>query len=253
MTRLPESNALHVSSRAQLHTVIQRWWRYGVAALGLTTLACSGEPTRQDLGVGSAPGAECELVYREGHGDLYFATHPTDGFHAYVRAALGGSTREELHALEQLCVVVPPASRERVNEFGGAPRGDAYAFLGIEAGKTFWLLPAASQAGLPWFGLSTEQVPSTSYLELWMARVQGPPESQLSSWSTDALGNPSPIFSTALGLDSAQFAAGRHLHFNWAFSDEGLYRVEFQAYSRRVADDTIEESAKGLLRFWVQP
>jgi surface-anchored protein len=138
---------------------------------------------------------------------------------------------------------------------GGAPDSPEYAFLGMEPGQPFWLLPATPRSGMPWFGTSTEAVPLGRYagdeIRLVIAAMELPEGARLAAWSTSAFGVPTTIFSTATRTLDHTFTRGAHVHFNWAFSVAGTYAVSFKVEGRD--DDGLQQSPLSPLRFLVRP
>lgn len=197
-------------------------------------------------------GADCDRVYREGHGDLFISFAAM--LDIAVRSSFGGSAEVPV-APESVCVIVPFESYELAESQGGVPDSDKYAFLGAAAGEPFWLLPQSPRAGMPWFGLSTEGVGATLFesgdLELTIVDVHMPDGANLAAWSSDTFGEPGPIFTTASGKLAHRFSVGAHVHFNWGFTSAGTYTVYFQVSGER--GGVLEESTAHSLRFLVEP
>ena len=202
---------------------------------------------------GGDTGVDCELSYSEGHGDLFVRFE--GGLDLAVRSTFGSAPPEILAETSRVCVVVPPASRALVEAMGGAPDSDQFAFLGVSAGAPFWLLPATPREGVPWFGASTEDVPSGYYdgneLRLRIAALELPAGGQLAVWSTNTFGVPSVLFSTTTDVLTHAFPRGAHVHFNWAFSVAGTYAITFAVEAERAG--TTEHMLAAPLRLLVQP
>jgi surface-anchored protein len=152
-------------------------------------------------------------------------------------------------------MVVPRASYELSEELGGAPDSAAWAFLGVDSGEAFWLLPQSPRQGMPWFGASTEGVPRGLYegdqLTFAITQIDLPSGASLSAWSSDTFGAPAPIFSTADGLTEHVFSVGAHVHFNWAFTQSGQYAITFAISGLR--DGAVQASLPQILRVEVLP
>jgi surface-anchored protein len=181
-------------------------------------------------GAGGGDGDEdCELTYDNGHGDLFVGFD--GGLQLSVRSTFGGPPPEWLAETSRVCVVVPAASRALVESMGGAPESSDYAFLGVRGGDPFWLLPATPRAEMPWFGASTEDVPSGQYdgdeVRVAIASVEKPERGQVAVWSTSTFGPPTALFSTVTGALTHSLPVGAHLHFNWAFTVAGVYTLTF--------------------------
>jgi surface-anchored protein len=171
-----------------------------------------------------------------------------------LRSAFAPNQGETLADPENVCIIVADASRALVESYGGAPEGQAFAFLGVPSGAPFWLLPEGPQVGIPWFGASTEGVPPTRYaneeLYVALAEVQAPQGGNVAVWTANFVGEPRPLFSTVEGLLVTRFAVGAHMHFNWSFSAAGEYRLGFRAEGTR-SDGELEQSPMARFRFLV--
>jgi surface-anchored protein len=202
---------------------------------------------------GAGGGEGCDFTYSEGHGDLYVRFDGALGL--AIRSSFGSEPSEILADPSRVCVVVPGASYALAEAMGGAPDSPDYAFLGVDAGQPFWLLPATPRTGMPWFGASTEEVPLGRYMDdevrLVIVATELPEGGQLAAWSTSTFGVPTTIFSTSSKALNHPFARGAHLHFNWAFSVAGTYTVTFRVEGRD--EDGLQQSLASPLRFLVRP
>lgn len=214
----------------------------------------AGAAGADNLGGGSPVDPfDCIYEYRDGHGDLYIG-QDDDGLTVGLRSAFGAAA-ESVRSLEEACLVVPREARELSEEYGGVPDDDAYSFLGAPPGASFWLLPQAARPHNPWFGFSTEGVSKgglSKRIELAFRVLEGPTGAAFAVWSTDTLGRPAPILSTADGLLVTSFDAGVHAHFNWSFSEAGNYALEAEA-NMESGDGALLASSVGILHVEVEP
>jgi surface-anchored protein len=251
----------------------------GARASGGATGA-AGEPGAPLAGMGNLGGqggeanpggldpdeAECPYRYTEGHGDLYVTYDLETGLgfglrSAFKNSAFKNSTGESgagetVQPLTSACLIVGLKAMELSLEYGGAPAGSDFAFLGIPAEDAFWLLPQVARTGLPWFGLSTEGVPRTGLgerVQLSLRAIEVPDRAKLSVWSTDTFGRPAVLWSTYEQTLSAELNTGVHAHFNWAFTEPGHYSLEFTANMTGAADSPPVPSKPGVLRVVVEP
>jgi surface-anchored protein len=223
---------------------------------GSENTAEAGAAGAADGGAGSADAVEaCPLLYSEGHGDLFVAFD--EGLRLMLRSAFDPQRPETLEPAARVCIIVPAASRTLAESFGGAPAREDYAFLGVSPGAPFWILPAVARADMPWFGLSTEQVPRGHYtgdeLQIVLSDVSGPDDGAVAVWSTTGLGVPQAMYSSAQDLRSCSFAVAAHLHFNWSFSMPGEYRLRFRPEGERTRDGQLEQGPDAEFRFVVEP
>jgi surface-anchored protein len=136
------------------------------------------------------------------------------------------------------------------------PSGPAWSFLGA-AGASTWILPQAQDPGLPWLGVSSIitggvlQGPVAVSLD----GVAGP--GHFSLYSISGLGNPSVRMNSSDGINPATdrftLNPGAHVHFNWAFSAPGLWKVRFRARGTPAAGGAEIVSTPQELTFWLEP
>jgi surface-anchored protein len=210
-------------------------------------------------GAGGAPDGgplpdDCELLYTQGHGDL-FIDYDAHGLSWGIRSSFGNEGPEMVVDPARVCLVVPGASYELAQSAGGAPDAAEWVFLGLDPGDPFWLLPQAAREGMPWFGASTEDVPPNVYvgnkLTFELESIESPTGAHVSAWSSNTFGEPSVIFSTATARAEHDFSVGAHVHFNWAFTRAGLYKIAIVI--RGLRDGEEEASAPSFLRVQVLP
>lgn len=129
------------------------------------------------------------------------------------------------------------------------PAGSAWDFTGAAPGQTIWVLPQVEVPGILFLGIGSEEMSGStfdSYFEpdprinangrwitLSIVDVRGP--GHFSVWQSNAFGQIVPWVSTADGLTDADrlfMREGGHVHFNWAFTEIGLYQVDVVASAR---------------------
>ncbi|TWT68772.1 choice-of-anchor M domain-containing protein [Crateriforma conspicua] len=116
------------------------------------------------------------------------------------------------------------------------------SFLGTNTGDTIWRLPQSNTAGIPFIGIAGEELtnpPITSDVTLSLTRFSGP--GQFAIWQADGVNPPDVFMSTAIdgvdpAVDQITFGVGGHDHFNYGFSAEGVYEVEFTASATAVPE-----------------
>jgi surface-anchored protein len=109
------------------------------------------------------------------------------------------------------------------------PDLDPFAFLGAP-GDSAWILPQIQNPDLLWPGFSSEAIPSGALagdqLTWTLTDLQGPGAAFL--YVEDAIGMPIHRFRSDEPLpQSVSMPTGTHDHFNWAFTEPGLYRLTF--------------------------
>jgi surface-anchored protein len=109
------------------------------------------------------------------------------------------------------------------------PGGDQWAFLG-EAGSTVYNLPQTQDPDLLWPGWSTERLGGgfAGQITLELVDIEGPGDLKL--FQTGSFGNVIPIADTATdGPHTWNVNVPAHVHANWAFTEQGTYRMHVQA------------------------
>lgn len=124
------------------------------------------------------------------------------------------------------------------------------------AGDPLWVLPASQQPGLLYLGLSGEGAPGGVFAEpfrLRLLEVEGPGHFFL--WQAE-LGGLEFRMNTRDGIgpdDVFTQLVGGHSHADWGFTTSGVYRVTFQAESRRLGETTNIFSPPRTFTFHVLP
>ncbi|MDK3159440.1 choice-of-anchor M domain-containing protein [Kamptonema cortianum] len=129
------------------------------------------------------------------------------------------------------------------------PAGAQWDFLGMAAGQNVWILPQSSDPSLPFLGVGAEDADPFTF-DIWnpldprggadvngrwigleLTSFSGP--GHFSVWQTDA-GVPTAFMSTASALVGGNrlfVQEVSHSHYNWGFSELGVYEIGFTAYS----------------------
>lgn len=130
------------------------------------------------------------------------------------------------------------------------PAAETWAFIGVDAGEPFWLLPAAQVEGLIWPGFAAERTVLSllePYVETdprvvstparWIAitlesvTFHGDGTGHVSKW-VSAFGETTVFWSTAIPPEEGDRffqLAGGHSHVNWGFSHPGRYELVLRA------------------------
>jgi surface-anchored protein len=99
--------------------------------------------------------------------------------------------------------------------------------------NTYYWLPETEQdaadEGVAFVGIGLEELLATDWVggtvTLSLLSFSGPGEFLL--WQDDGFGGANILLDTANNITSFTLAAGSHTHYNWGFSDTGLYDLEF--------------------------
>jgi len=215
---------------------VRRWWRMMLPASLL--LAFVGSHARADI-----------LEYSRGHADIGYQM--VDG-----RISLGWKFEEgdELggQVLSQDTFKLPGQVYARVADSAGVvrPAGSGWDVLGVAEGEAFFRLPARSVPDLPHLGLSTDAAPQTANLRWTLLDYRTPTGANFTLYTTPGIGQISALWATS---DHDRFndfgmSWGTHNHYNWAFTDTGVYDLTLQL-SGDLAGEAF--AAAGTFRFVV--
>jgi surface-anchored protein len=136
----------------------------------------------------------------------------------------GGQTKIAFQPTE-LITYIPNPSIAR-------PSGTTWDFTGTSAGQPLWYIPQNQDTNKPWTGLSTESVSASNFstIRYQLTAFNGP--GQMSVTTTGSFGTPTVYFQTSNGLrnaDAITISPNTHAHYNWFFTDAGVYTFELTA------------------------
>lgn len=108
------------------------------------------------------------------------------------------------------------------------PPGGQWDFLGVEEGDPIWIFPETTTYGSqtePGFGDTQNDVAFVGNLQVFLAGIDGPDGGDFSLFD-----NGGTYMATSDGIDSSDVLSkpAFHSHFNWAFTEKGMWRVRLQ-------------------------
>lgn len=122
----------------------------------------------------------------------------------------------------------------------------------LGATNYYWLPETemdASANGTPFLGIGIEELVPGDWIggtvSLKLVSISGPGDFLL--WQDDGFGGGNVFFDSA--GDSFTLSAGSHTHYNWGFTEKGIYELEFEISGNHVDDGF--QSASGLYTFQV--
>lgn len=188
-------------------------------------------------------------IYTADHGDLGIAyeggalePHYHLGPDAIVDGSPVGNAPDGMEfAPDEIITFVADPSVPR-------PAGAQWNFLGSPSGDPIWFLPQAEDPGKPFFGIASEELTPADWtvLSLSLTAMNGPAGGHFSLYQTDGFGSPIVQFATSDGItgaDSYNLIIGGHAHHNWAFTEPGIYELEFTVTGNHVTDGPKTASA----------
>lgn len=183
----------------------------------------------------------------EGPGDLYLHYHlgPTalvDG------SPVGGAPDGVEFDPDQLITMV-------ANPFTPRPAGAAWDFTGTSSGSPIWILPQANDPARPFLGIAAEEleIDDWSNFSFRLTGVVSRPSAsaEFSLWQA-GVGDPVRVWDTQdddFSNDVLNVAVGGHDHYNWTFTEEGLYELTFEIQGAHAVDGF--QSDSGVFSFQV--
>lgn len=175
-------------------------------------------------------------VYSAGHADLGLGDEGNLELHLHVHegSIIDGSaiTADEELAPDAATTLVPNST------LFSRPAGEAWDLIGNNAGDDTWALAesesTAEVQGAPFLGIGAEHMHLGAFVDneitLTLTGVSGPGNFSL---YTVTFGSPTFAMSSFDGISSADriildLDIEGHAHFNFGFSEAGLYQVSFE-------------------------
>ena len=139
-------------------------------------------------------------------------------------------TSETEYEPDELVIVVPSTSTTTVGT------------------TTYFWLPEnesdADAAGAPFLGIGLEELDPADWsggtVTLRILDIRGP--GQFLLWQNDEFSNPITFLDTAQDINSFSREAGSHTHFNWGFTADGVYEIDFGIEGTHTQDGFVSGS-----------
>lgn len=119
--------------------------------------------------------------------------------------------------------------------------GKKSSVITINSTAYFWLPETEQEAaaqGVPFVGIGLEELTVSDWnggiVTISLQSINGPGEFLL--WQDDGFGGATIFLDTANNITAFTLAAGSHSHFNWGFTEEGLFDLEFGISGNHVDD-----------------
>jgi surface-anchored protein len=198
-----------------------------VAAAAAAVLAITAAPV-------NAKGAGC-TVLSEGHVDVFGLAYEDGALDLHVH----DEETDTEYAPDEVLLKVNAAAQTTV------PAG--YDFLGT-AGDDVWILPDTEVAGLLFAGVGTEEIALDDFVGDSLTLTVHDAWGDVDLYTVDDFGNPGVLFDSEQGPGSWEVAAASHGHMNWAFGDDGIYKLTVEAEG--VVAATGETVSTGEVDYW---
>ena len=191
-------------------------------------------------------------TYTEGHADLGVGYE--DGelhFHFHGEGAVidGVVVEDAEYDAADIIIVGGAASALVLPEFFDMPG------LGKSAGDTIFVLPWNQEAGLPFLGTASEELDTgdwTGGITFTLGNVVSPSGSgAFAMWRYSSFGEVMLDVSSLTGPDAVTTFTGSHDHYNWGFTEPGLWEIELTASGTHVTDGF--KSDTQVFRFQIIP
>lgn len=203
----------------------------------------------------SAEHGDIGIAYEEevpGEGPEFFLHYHLGPNAILDGAAVGNGPDGEEFEPGDIITLVSDANRGSMPEMMVLNTG-----TGVAAGNPIWTLPSIDLSGVPFLGIATEELSPSEFLgdvTFTMTSVTSPSGSgNFSVWQQSGVNPPDFFFSTASASDNKPLTmgAGAHDHFNYGFSEPGLWEVELSVTATHVTDGVLTDTET--FRFQVVP
>lgn len=185
--------------------------------------------------------ATAATVYSAGHADFGVAYEDDSEwfvhYHFGTDAVLDGS---ELGSDADSYEFDPAEIQILVPMSASLTLGSTVPFLGNAPGSTIWVLSQTPIAGEPYFGLATEELTNGDWIgniRIELTGFTGP--GNFAVWSSGVFGEANVKMRTNDGVSSTDFEAlptGTHAHYNWGFTEPGIYQAEITVSGTHVTN-----------------
>lgn len=218
-------------------------WRSWLAAVVACVSLAAAAPARA---AALPPAPWCPEILTTQHADVFATALVGSSLQMFVDDADDGL----LFLPDEVLLYVDRAARTT------QPAGTQWSFMGAGAGNPVWVLPQGQNPAVLYAGANANAVSSSSvpsyfesdprvnasgrWVKTSLLDVRGP--GQFSMYQTGSFGTPTVWMSTAQGgittSDATFLPAGGHAHYNWAFSQPGIYEVDVRASAFLGANQT---------------
>lgn len=195
--------------------------------------------------------ASAQSVWSSEHGDFgigYEAGALDPHVHLHAGAVVDGSPlgADGEYATDAILAFIPSGK--------GAPRaaGSQWDFIGASASQTVWTFPATEDPTLPFIGFGAEELIPDDWetaFTITLTNLTGSGAlagGYFSAYTLDAFDNPEIAMGSFGGISAADFitlAAGDHVHYNLAFTKEGVYHATFEIVGTHAVDGPVSATA----------
>jgi surface-anchored protein len=197
-------------------------------------------PIHKSIASAAAAFAVCALpasaaVYTSGHADFGIAYEEGDfyfHFHAEGATVDGTDVEEAEYDIPDVTVLVPlGASVVLPIDFPA---------LGATTGETIWVLPEVQDPTLPFLGLATAELEGGEWgnITFSLGTVTSPSgNGDFALWQSGPFGEVLLRMSTAdPAADVVTMPTGSHAHYNWGFTEPGVWQVEITVSGTHIDD-----------------
>lgn len=191
-------------------------------------------------------------AYTEGHADLGVGYHGgVLDFHFHGEGAVinGIEVDDQEYDPADIIITGGAATELVLPEFFDMPG------LGKSAGDTIYVLPWVQEDGLPYLGTASEELNPAEWaggITFTLGNVVSPSGSGgFAMWRYGAFGDVILDVSSLTGPTAVTTITGSHDHFNWGFTEPGLWEIELTASGTHVTDGF--KSDTQVFRFQIIP
>ncbi len=192
---------------------------------------------------------QAQVEWTAGHGDIGIGYDSLDGLEPHWHIG----EDDETVVLDGVSQSFGPSGTEYEpdeliavgNRVETRPASPTWDFIGVTAGTDFYVFPQTEDPNVPFVGIGMEElVPAdwTGDITLTLTGISGTGVTNggfFSLYTTDSFGTPTQLMATDGGISAADAVSqtpGSHEHYNWAFTELGLYDLTFDVTGTHATD-----------------
>ena len=179
----------------------------------------------------SADHGDIGIAYEdEGDGPEFFLHYHLGGNAILDGSPVGGGEEGEEFEPGDITTLVPASTQATMGNVAILNTG-----TGVSNGSPIWILPQGEDAGVPFLGIAAEELDGELFpggATFKLIGVTSPSgNGDFSVWQQSGIRQPEFFFSTNSPGDTADnnqlsMSSGGHDHFNYGFSEPGMWEVE---------------------------
>ena len=193
------------------------------------------------------------VEYTSGHADIGLAVEDDGALFLHYHFGVGSAMLDGTAATTANEELTPAEAYVRVSDAAMTTAPFAIDFLGASQGDPLWILPQTQNSNLAFLGIASEELDPAVYSAAGfrMTGFNGPGNFAL--FQAGSFGGFNTFFRSNDGVDPMvdflPSVIGSHDHYNFGFTQEGVYDVTLEGFTTDNLGNTLTDS--GTFRFAV--